>query len=189
MPPTSHARCLPPSRASRLRRPPQAICACRWHFVRAESGALPGFDPVKAKPRCSVLYTHMYYNPGVLAHFMPRAATVRLITILRAPLDVLKSAQKMAIVQHREAPKLNNTFCQLLAGSTERWLRRCPMAATGDSSVLQYLDTDGHKALQALLNAAKRSSGSVDLAAADACMAKARQRLDSDFIVGLQVRL
>jgi len=36
----------------------QSTCACNWHFVRAEPGALPAGDP-NASPRCSVLYTHM----------------------------------------------------------------------------------------------------------------------------------
>jgi len=169
----------------------QATCACGWHFVRAEPDALPDFDP-EASPRCSALYTHMYYNPLVLQHFMPRAAAVRLITILRAPLDVLKSAQKMALVQHHSKlgfeRKLNNSFCQHLADHTDAWLTRCPMAVDGDGSILQYLDPDGHWALKDVMRRAKAMGDAADPRAAFAAMARAALRLESDFIVGLQVR-
>ena len=72
---------------------------------------------------------------------MPSYAAVRRITILRAPVDVLKSAQKMALLQHFEGNpaerKLNNSFCQHLAGDTFNWLSKCPLAAEGTDSILR----------------------------------------------------
>ena len=166
----------------------QATCACNWHFVREDPMALPDFDP-KAAPRCSVLYTHMYYNPRVLEHFMPRQAAVRLITIIRAPLDVLKSAQKMALVQHHakgSERRLNNSFCQPLADDTDAWLSRCPMASTGDGSILMYLDPAAHGDLQALLARTKRTLEAVDTRLALGIMTRAVRRLENDFLVGAQ---
>jgi hypothetical protein len=69
---------------------------------------------------CRVDCRFRYYNPEVLTRFMPAHAAVRRITILRAPAEVLKSAQKMAIVQHhsRGEARLNNSFCQFIADDT-----------------------------------------------------------------------
>ena len=144
--------------------------------------------------RFTMLYTHMFYQPDLLSRFMPPYALQRRITILRAPLDVLKSAQKMALVQHNQQdPKLNNSFCQFIAHNTELWLARCPMAANGDGSILEYLDMAAHFRLQAMLERSRQVAGVGRGAASPlpetevaAVLARPLRRLEGDFIVGMQ---
>ena len=144
-----------------------------------------------------MLYTHMFYQPDLLAKFMPAYASRRLITILRAPLDVLKSAQKMALVQRNSQKErhLNNSFCQPLAHNTELWLARCPMANAGDGSILEYLDIRAHFKLKAMLQEARRVSsvnGDNGIAAPLAqkvvaeVLSRPLHRLEHAFVVGMQ---
>ena len=64
--------------------------------VAKGQGGSSGVDDVSTfRGEYTMLYTHMFYQPDLLSRFMPPYALQRRITILRSPLDVLKSAQKV----------------------------------------------------------------------------------------------
>jgi len=167
----------------------QSICACDVHFVALDSQHLPNLDPLM-QPRATMVYTHMFYSPQILGHFMPAHAVKRRITILRRPLDVLKSAQKMAVLQRhsksQQERSLNNSFCQYLAHDTFQWLTKCPMASVGDSSIHSYLDPDGHAALSQLLHEARKTLTQPNPKLVANSLTLALSRLDHEFAVGLQ---
>jgi uncharacterized membrane protein YgcG len=62
------------------------------------------------------------------------------------------------------------------------------MATSGDGSILQYLDPNGHACLQALLTRAKRTLQHPAPLAAAACLRVASERLEHEFVVGLQTQ-
>jgi hypothetical protein len=60
------------------------------------------------------------------------------------------------------------------------------MATSGDGSILQYLDPPGHECLQRLLARAKQTLQHPDPSAAASCTQVASDRLEHEFVVGLQ---
>jgi len=62
------------------------------------------------------------------------------------------------------------------------------MATSGDGSILQYLDPPGHNCLQRLLARAKQTLQHPNPSAAASCMRVASDRLEHEFVVGLQTQ-